>query len=482
LLTALLFCPMSDAPATPVSPAPAAPDFAALGLAEPLLRALAEHGYQQPTQIQTLVVPLVLAGQDIAGQAPTGSGKTAAYALPLLQQLDLSQDAVQALVLVPARELALQVRDELKRLGKFLPNLRVAAFYGGHGFGEETKSLKQAPHVVVATPGRLFDHLDRRTLIPNKLQLLVIDETDKLLELKFQEALANIVQRLPRRRQTLLFSATMPEKVLDLVRKNLTRPRHVQADAQAEALPESLTLLGHVGTAEKKPAALFHLLQRPETGRTLVFCNTRQRCEELARFLTSRGVAAEALHGKLPQPERDKALLKLRNGSALALVATDVAARGIDVTDLDTVVQFEVPDKADTFQHRAGRTARAGAAGTAHILATPAEQAQVQRWSLDKSIKWEPLQAPALPPAAKVAKPTTVTLHVSAGRKQKVSAHDLVGALVNVAGVAREDLGRIEVFDHYSYITVPREASRAVQESMAGARIKGQKVRVTEVR
>ncbi|AYA36189.1 DEAD/DEAH box helicase [Hymenobacter oligotrophus] len=470
---------MSDAP---ITPAPAAPDFTALGLAEPLQRALQELGYTQPTVIQEQVIPLVLAGQDIAGQAPTGSGKTAAYGLPLLQKLDLQLDAVQAIVLVPARELALQGRDELKRLGKYLPNLRVAAFYGGHGFQDEAKSLKQAPHVIVATPGRLFDHLDRRTFIPNKLQVLVIDETDKLLDLKFQEALANIVARLPRRRQTLLFSATMPDKVLDLVRKNLTRPRHIEAGDTGESLPESLTLLGYVGDAEKKPAALFHILQKPETGRALIFCNTRQRCEELARFLSSRGVAAEALHGKMPQPERDKALLKLRNGSALALVATDVAARGIDVQDLDTVIQFEIADKADTFQHRAGRTARAGATGTAHILATPAEQSQVQRWPLSKEVKWDKLHAPALPPAAKTIKPTTVTLHVSAGRKDKVSAHDLVGALVNVAGLQRDEVGRIEIFDHYSYITVPREASKAVQSSMAGARIKGQKVRVTEVR
>ncbi|KUG08735.1 DEAD/DEAH box helicase [Solirubrum puertoriconensis] len=470
---------MSDAPNTP---APAAPDFATLGLAEPLRQALQELGYTQPTAIQQLVIPLVLEGQDIAGQAPTGSGKTAAYGLPLLQKLDLQLDAVQVIVLVPARELALQGRDELKRLGKYLPGLRVAAFYGGHGFQEETKSLRQAPHVLVATPGRLFDHLDRRTFIPNKLQLLVIDETDKLLDLKFQEALANIVQRLPRRRQTLLFSATMPDKVLELVRRNLTRPRHVQAGSEGESLPESLTLLGQFGPAEKKPAALFHLLQKPETGRALIFCNTRQRCEELARFLSSRGVAAEALHGKMPQPERDKALLKLRNGSALALVATDVAARGIDVQDLDTVVQFEVPDKADTFQHRAGRTARAGATGTAHVLATPAEQQQVLRWQMPKAVSWQPLHAPSLPPAEKTIRPTTVTLHVSAGRKEKVSAHDLVGALVNVAGLQREDVGRIEVFDHYSYITVPREAGKAVQQSMSGARIKGQKVRVTEVR
>ncbi|WP_400190594.1 DEAD/DEAH box helicase [Hymenobacter sp. B81] len=467
--------PTPTAPATPL-------DFAALGLAEPLQRALAELEYTQPTAIQAQVVPLVLAGQDIAGQAPTGSGKTAAYGLPLLQQVDLQLDAVQMLVLVPARELVLQGRAELKRLGKYLPNLRVAAFYGGHSFAEEAKSLKQAPQIVIATPGRLFDHLDRRTIVPNQLRVLVIDEADKLLELGFQEVLANIVMRLPRRRQTLLFSATMPDKVMNLVRKNLTRPRQVEADVERETLPETLTLLGHLGTAEQKPAALYHLLQRPETGRALVFCNTRQRCEELARFLVSRGVAAEVLHGKMPQPERDKALLKLRNGSALALVATDVAARGIDVNALDTVIQFEAPDKVDTFQHRAGRTARAGATGTAHLLATAAEQAHVQRFPLAKPVQWAPMQAGTLPPATKAAKPTSVTLHISAGRKDKVSAHDLVGACVNVAGLAREDVGRIEVFDHYSYITVPRELGPEVLQRLTGARVKSKKIRVSEVR
>ncbi|GAA4385149.1 DEAD/DEAH box helicase [Hymenobacter koreensis] len=468
---------------TPDSPtAPLPLDFSALGLAEPLQRALAEMEFTRPTAIQAQVVPLVLDGQDIAGQAPTGSGKTAAYGLPILQQVDLQLDAMQVLVLVPARELVLQGRAELKRLGKFLPNLRVAAFYGGHSFAEEAKSLKQAPQVVIATPGRLFDHLDRRTIVPNQLKVLVIDEADKLLELGFQEVLANIVMRLPRRRQTLLFSATMPDNVMNLVRKNLTRPRTVQADVERETLPETLSLLGHVGTSEQKPAALYHILQRPETGRALVFCNTRQRCEELARFLVSRGVAAEVLHGKMPQPERDKALLKLRNGSALALVATDVAARGIDVNALDTVIQFETPDKADTFQHRAGRTARAGATGTAHILATPAEQAHVQRWPLSKPVKWEPIKVQALPAATKSAKPTAVTLHISAGRKDKVSAHDLVGACVNVAGMAREDVGRIEIFDHYSYITVPREMGPGVQQRLTGARIKGQKIRVSEIR
>lgn len=463
------------------TPAPA-PTFADLGLAPTLLQALDELQFAAPTPVQAQVLPLALDGQDVAGQAPTGSGKTAAYGLAVLQQIDVQQDAVQIIILVPARELALQVRDALKKLGKYLPNLRVAAFYGGHAFREETASLKQAPHVVVATPGRLLDHFERRTIVPNQLKSLVLDEADKLLELGFQDELVEIVKRLPRRRQTLLFSATMSEKVVELIRKNLTRPRVVNAGEDTAELPENLTLLGHVGTAEQKPAALYHLLQRPDTGRALVFCNTRERCEELTRFLQGRGIAAETLHGKMPQPERDKALLKLRNGSSQVLVATDVAARGLDVTALDSVIQYDAPDKADSFQHRAGRTARAGATGTAHLLATTKEQAHVQKWSVAETIQWQPMKAGKLPEAApKAPRPENVTLHVSAGKKDKVSAHDLVGAFVNVGGVTREQVGHIEVFDYYSYVAVPRQQAQEVAERLAGAKVKGKKIRVSVV-
>ncbi|UYZ63838.1 DEAD/DEAH box helicase [Hymenobacter weizhouensis] len=456
--------------------------FADLGLAPELLRALEELEFTAPTPVQEQVVPMALAGQDVAGQAPTGSGKTGAYGLSVLQHLDLKLDAVQVVVLVPARELALQVRDALKKLGKYLPNLRVAAFYGGHAFREETASLTQAPHVVVATPGRLLDHLERRSIVPNQLKTLILDEADKLLELGFQDELVEIVKRLPRRRQTLLFSATMSDKVVELIRKNLTRPRVVNAGQDTDELPENLLLRGHVGPVEKKPAALYHLLQQPETGRALIFCNTRERCVELTRFLQGRGVAAEVLHGKMPQPERDKALLKLRNGSSQVLVATDVAARGIDVTALDTVVQYDAPDKPEAFQHRAGRTARAGATGTAHILATEKEQAQVKKWPVAAGIQWQPLHAPQLPPAApKAPRPENVTLHVSAGKKDKVSAHDLVGAFVNVGGVDREQVGRIEVFDYYSYVAVPRQQAAEVVERLLGAKVKGKKVRVSLV-
>ncbi|UOG73056.1 DEAD/DEAH box helicase [Hymenobacter tibetensis] len=458
------------------------PSFADLGLAPSLLQALEELQFITPTPVQEQVLPLTLDGQDVAGQAPTGSGKTAAYGLALLQQVDVKNDAVQMIVLVPARELALQVRDALKKLGKYLPNLRVAAFYGGHAFREETASLQQAPHVVVATPGRLLDHFERRTIIPNQLKTLVLDEADKLLELGFQDELVEIVKRLPRRRQTLLFSATMSDKVLDLIRKNLTRPRVINLGQDDDRLPENLKLIGHVGPIELKPAALLHLLRQPETGRALIFCNTRDKCTELVRFLQGREVAAELLHGKMPQPERDKALLKLRNGSSQVLVATDVAARGLDVTLLDTVVQYDAPDKADSFQHRAGRTARAGAEGTAHLLATLKEQAHVQKWPVASSIQWRDMKAPKLPPAApKAPKPENVTIHVTAGKKDKVSAHDLVGAFVNVGGVTREQVGHIEVFDYYSYVAVPRQLAPDVLQRLLGAKVKGKKVRVSLV-
>jgi ATP-independent RNA helicase DbpA len=473
---------------------PAAPaSFSDFNLSPELLQGLAELNFTQPTPVQALVLGPALDLQDVAGQAPTGSGKTAAYGLAILSQIDPGAKAVQALVLVPARELALQVRDALKSLGKYMaaPGLRVAALYGGHAMRDEVQTLQQTPHVVVATPGRLLDHLEKRNIIPNQLKVLVLDEADKLLDLKFQEEMATIISRLPRRRQTLLFSATMPDKVMGLVRDYLTRPRMLTAagslngEITGNALPASLTLRGHVLNAvEEKPAALYHLLQLPDTGQTLIFANTRDKVEELAQFLRGRGVAAEVLHGKLPQPERDKALMKLRNNSAQALVATDVAARGIDVPALDTVIQYDLPHDAETFQHRAGRTARAGVAGTAHLLATPPEQTRVQSWPSAQGAQWARLKPAPLPPANaanKLPRPETITLHVTAGKKHKVSAHDLVGAFVKVGGLEHNTVGRIEVFDFYSYVAVPRKQAAELLEKLNGAKIKGVKVRVTEV-
>ena len=278
--------------------------FADFGLSPALLAGVAELSFTQPTPVQQLVLAPALEGQDVAGQAPTGSGKTAAYGLAVLQQVDVTSATMQALVLVPARELVMQVRDALRSLGKHLPNLRVAGYYGGHAMREEVKGLQQMPHVVVATPGRMLDHLERRTIVPNRLKVLVLDEADKLLELGFQEEMATIISRLPVRRQTLLFSATMPEKVLHLVREYLTRPRVMNAGgAQASTLPTSLVLRGHVvNAADQKPAALYHLITRPDAGRSLVFANTRDRVEELTRFLRGRAWPPKPCTAKCSSP------------------------------------------------------------------------------------------------------------------------------------------------------------------------------------
>lgn len=480
----------SDTPAQPAAPRAAA--FADFDLTPALQAALAELGWAAPTPVQAAVLPFALGGHDVAGQAPTGSGKTAAYGLALLQRLDPAENAVQVIVLVPARELALQVRDALRQLGKTTANLRVAAYYGGHPMRDERKAMEnQLPHVIVATPGRLLDHLEQRTFVPNQLKVLVLDEADKLLDLGFQEEMATIVSRLPQRRQTLLFSATMPDKVLSLVRSHLARPKVVNVDgggaagtAGAATLPENLVLRGHVvSAADQKPAALYHVISQPDAGRSLIFANTRDRVEELTRFLRGRGVAAEALHGKMMQPERDKALMKLRNGSATALVATDVAARGLDVNELDTVVQYDAPEQADTFQHRAGRTARAGAVGTAHLLVTPPEQAKLQNWPTAATVQWARLVPPALPAAApKAPRPSTVSLHISAGKREKISAGDLVGAFVSVGGLERDAVGRIEVHEHYSFVAVPEAQAEAVLAKMQNAKVKGKKVKVAIVR
>ena len=479
-----------DSPATgaaSAAPFVAKPDlqFADFALSPALLAGVAELNFTTPTAVQQLVLAPALEGQDVAGQAPTGSGKTAAYGLAVLQQIDPTSATVQAIVLVPARELVLQVRDALKSLGKHMPNLRVAGYYGGHAMRDEVKGLQQTPHVVVATPGRMLDHLERRTIVPNRLKVLVLDEADKLLELGFQEEMATIISRLPVRRQTLLFSATMPDKVLNLVREYLTRPRVMNAGgSNASTLPASLVLRGHiVNAADQKPAALFHIITQPAAGSSLVFANTRDRVEVLTRFLKGRGLAAEALHGKMLQPERDKSMMKLRNGSATVLVATDVAARGLDVSELGTVVQFDMPDQPDTFMHRAGRTARAGAVGTAHLIATPYEQQKLQNWPAASTVQWAGLRPPARPhPRPQPPRPSTVTLHVSAGKSEKISRGDLAGAFVSVGGMERDSVGRIEVFDHHSFVAVPEAEAEEILARMQGAKVKGKKVKVALIR
>jgi ATP-independent RNA helicase DbpA len=454
--------------------------FARLSLSEKLLQNLQELEFTQPTVIQQEAIPLIFAKKDIAAQAETGSGKTAAYGLPILQQTDTSNQQVQALIIVPTRELATQVRIELKSLGKGMVNLKISAVYGGHSFAEEENSFKHPPQILIATPGRLLDHLKRNTLHLKNMKQLVIDEADKLLEMNFEEELNQILAFLPKKRQSLLFSATLPEKVKLLIGRTLANPEFIQADKQAN--PEQITFIAYKVPHLQKVPALLQVLATLEYPRAVIFCNTRERVEEVAQLLTKKGLAAQGLHGAMEQVQRDKALLKFKNGSVDFLVATDLAARGIHIADLGTVIHLEILREQASFQHRSGRTGRAGEEGTVYVLISPEEEGYMQKWNQEVNLQWQKLEKASGTQhrnSAQAALPEFMTLHIKAGKKEKVSPGDIVGAIVAEAGLAAGQIGKIEIHDHFSYVAVPHEQGKSIAEKLSAGKIKGRKIRVT---
>ena len=458
------------------------PSFQALHLNQMLLQRLQELTYHTPTPIQAATIPVLLAGRDVAGQAETGSGKTAAYGLPILQRVDPALQQVQALIIVPTRELAVQVRQELKQFAQHLSNLKISAFYGGHAFAQERASLAFPPQVLVGTPGRLTDHLSRRTLELRHVRYLVLDEADKLLEMGFQDELDQVLKALPRDRQTILFSATMPGKVQNLIAGTLREPELIQVSANA--LPEQVRLIGVKVPAPEKQDRLAMLLRSIQQAGTLVFANTRATADQLAAALLAQHVGAKPLHGGMEQPDRDKTMLLFRNGTVPVLVSTDLASRGLDITVLSTIIHYELPENEAAFLHRSGRTGRSGRSGTVYILATPGEERQLREWEQVRLDEWLPAESFAISPAGKTnpASSAFATLHINAGRKDKISPGDIVGVLVAGAAVNAGQIGKIEVQDRASFVAVPAELSQTLAANLNNGKIKGRKVRVSVVR
>lgn len=456
--------------------------FKDLNLHPTLLQSLQDLNYTTPTPIQESAIPLLLQGQDVAGQAETGSGKTAAFGLPLLQSISTEVQAVQALIIVPTRELAVQVRHELKQYGKRIAHLKVSAFYGGHAFSQERASLAHPPQVLVGTPGRLTDHLNRRTLDLSQVRQVVLDEADKLLEMGFEEELDQILANLPRKKQTVLFSATMPDDVKELIANSLKNPQFVKASANA--IPDKVRLVGIKVEHDKRKEAVLSLLQSINAAGTVVFTNTRIAADELAAQLQDAGFAARALHGGMEQKDRDKTMTLFRNGTTQVLVATDVAARGLDIDALQNIVHYELPIDAAAYLHRSGRTGRAGKGGTVYTLATPRDEKQLRDWEQVRMDEW--LAADKFAPQAKEVLQTSqsafATLHISGGRRDKISPRDIVGALIAEAGLKADQIGKIEIQDRMSYVAVPEGLSKRIAQKLSEGKIKGRKYKVNVVR
>jgi ATP-dependent RNA helicase RhlE len=356
--------------------------FESLGLAPALLRALAEQGHVTPTPVQSAAIPLVLEGHDLLAGAQTGTGKTAAFALPLLQNLCIDK-AMQshsnkqsrkprALILTPTRELAAQVHDSLRAYGKHL-RLHAAAVFGGVGMGGQIMSLRRGLDVIVATPGRLIDHMDRRNVDLSCIEMLVLDEADRMLDMGFAPALKRILGALPKQRQTLLFSATFDPEIKQLAAQFMRNPREVQI-AKPNAVAIGVTHRVHPVDAEKKRDLLLHLLAADSRRQTLVFARTKHGSDKLCRFLEQRGFRVDAIHGNKSQGQRTRALADFKKGKTTVLVATDIAARGLDIQQLPAVVNYDLPMVAQDYVHRIGRTGRAGAEGLALSLVSREEE------------------------------------------------------------------------------------------------------------
>lgn len=456
--------------------------FKDLKLNQILLQNLQELNYTTPTPIQVSAIPLLLQGQDVAGQAETGSGKTAAFGLPLLQTIKPELQHVQALILVPTRELAVQVRQELKQYAKGITNLKISAFYGGHSFSQERASLAHPPQLLVATPGRLTDHLNRKTVDFSFVKQVVLDEADKLLEMGFEEEIDQIMEALSAKRQVILFSATMPQVVKDLIADSLKNPQFVKASASA--IPDQLQLIGVKAEQAQKQETIVALLKTAITGGTVVFCNTRAAVDDLTIALQQQGIAARALHGGMEQPDRDKMMTLFRNGTTQVLVATDVAARGLDIDLLETIVHYELPDDLAAYQHRSGRTGRAGKKGTVYTIATPRDERKLRDWDQVRIDEW--LKADELLKKATIAsapqQAAFATITINAGRKDKLSPRDIVGAIVAETGLKHDQIGKIEVQDRSSFVAVPQAQAKTIAEKLSNGKIKGRKFRVHVVK
>ena len=453
--------------------------FAGLAL-EPSLRAgLDALGYTTLTPIQAQSLPAILDRRDLIAQAPTGSGKTAAFGLGLLHHIDAGATRTQALVLCPTRELADQVGKQLRKLATGIANLKLSVLCGGIPLAPQLASLAQhAPQVVVGTPGRVLELVQKDALDLRGVRTLVLDEADRMLDMGFDEPIRALVKRTPKDRQTLLFSATFPESIHILAQAMLRDPLEVSVDGDAHA-PRIETHFFEAEPARRAPQLAALLLQfRPES--TVVFCNMRRDTEEVVGSLAHYGFTALALHGDMEQRDRDEVLVRFANRSCNVLVASDVAARGLDIDDIGAVVNYELPTDADTWLHRIGRTGRAGRDGLALSLVASSER---NRAALIEQRQGMPLRFERIAPLdgkpRDVPQAAMVTLRIDAGRTDKLRPGDIVGALTGDAGgLAKEAIGKIDVFPTRSYVAVARGEAKHALEQLRAGRIKGRRFRV----
>jgi ATP-dependent RNA helicase DbpA len=448
-------------------------------LSDAQLSNLDSLGYHVMTPVQSAALPGSLAGEDLIVQARTGSGKTAVFALALLARLDLTSRATQALVICPTRELSIQVSTELRRIARHQQNVTLTTLYGGQPLDLQKRSLKNGAQIVVGTPGRILDHMERGSLVLGDLTMLVLDEADRMVEMGFIKELNRIARELPDARQTLLFSATYPEHIQQLSGHLQRNPRRITVD-EPHASAEIEQRIYRCAAPDKL-SGLKTLLMEYQPTAAVVFCNYKQSTFEICDYLLDLGISAAALNGDLDQRDREDLLIRFKHQSCSVLIATDVAARGLDIKDLPLVINYELPHP-DIYVHRIGRTGRAGKSGMALSLCSTRENHKLSEINAYQNSSFQAESLGTLRSrSTKIPDPKFVTLSISGGRNAKVRPGEILGALTRDSGIEGSAVGKIDIMDFKSYVSVRRSVAVRAEQQLSQSKIKGRRFRIEKL-
>lgn len=451
--------------------------FSHLALRPEILTNLQSLGYQNMTLIQAKSLAFILKNQDIIVKAKTGSGKTAAFGLGILSKVDLQHLEPQALVICPTRELADQVSNEIRRLGRLIPNLRVLTLCGGKPLRLQAESLEHGAHILVATPGRLQDHIKKDTLSLKQIHSLVLDEADRMVDMGFFDTIVDIIKFIPSERQTLLFSATYPSTIAQLCQSIQRNPIEITLDTEDDRV--DISQLAYQAKENEKNDVLVDLFKHYNMQSTLIFCNTKMQCDALAMHLRHKGLYALAIHSDLEQREREEILLQFANNSCPILVATDVAARGLDIENLPYVINYDLPSSPEIYVHRIGRTGRMGKSGIAISLFSPAQIFKLDAIEEYTQSVITRVDKASLNTTQRVTiAPSMRTLCIQGGKKNKIRPTDILGALTAEGGLTGNQVGKINIFDFYSYVAINRMVSSQAFSKLQNGKIKGRTFKI----
>jgi len=444
--------------------------FKNLSLTKDMLENLKRLGYANMTPIQEQSLPLSLNGEDIIAQAQTGSGKTVAFSLVLLNKLRIEKFRIQSIVLAPTRELANQIAGEMKKLAKFAHNIKITTLCGGVPYKPQVHSLSHQAHIIIGTPGRILKHLQEDTFDPADINTLVLDEADRMLDMGFNEDINKIIDFLPKERQTLLFSATYPSNIQTLSKNIMNNPTQIQIESTHQK--DSIEELFYESEISSKKNTICNLLTTYKPQSTIIFCNTKIACDELAEDLEDDGIETLVLHSDLEQRDRSETIILFANKSYPVLIATDVASRGLDIDDIDLVINYSLPFDAEVYTHRIGRTARAGKKGRAVSLIDSSDLENFGDMNEENNFKL--LQATTLSEdrTYKATSPFK-TLFINSGKKNKMRAGDILGALTAGIGLQKDDIGKIDILEFASYVAVKVNVAKKAHDELQNSRIKG---------